>query len=218
MHRAADRTPSAPGSTGSARALRRSRTRRAIRTRDRRRRPERSRRRIRAEWRRRTRPGRARASRSGSDRPTAPARSFRTPPRRRRPPSARETAREIRARTPPGPWPAPDRDTERDQRRPGPAVAQRAEDRRRQSVDDDESGADQPELCVGQRKLRSLDRLHDRGDDPAVEIVEKVDERENRQRVPRRLLIVFVHNARKPLRLEFVINVLESGGYHSADR
>ena len=74
---------------------------------------------------------------------------------------------------------APDGHPGRDQPRAPAAVAERAEDRRGQHVDQDEAGREPAELAVreaepfGNRPLQALDQ---RRDDEAVEVVEEVDE------------------------------------------
>ena len=91
---------------------------------------------------------------------------------------AREGARESTERR----REAPDPDAEREKPRPPPAVAERPEDRRRQHVDENEAGHERPELRVGELELRLLQAFDERGDDVAVEVVEEIDERQDRER------------------------------------
>src|ERR1043165_9108580 len=99
--------------------------------------------------------------------------------RRARDEQRREAAREPAQRR----GDAPDHHAERDQRRAGAAVAERAEHRRRQRIDDDEAAGDEAELRVGEVQLRFAQRLHQRRDDPAVEVIEEIDEGQDGERV-----------------------------------
>jgi hypothetical protein len=56
------------------------------------------------------------------------------------------------------------------------AVAQPAEHRRREHVDDQERGREQSQLRVRRLHLRALQALDERGHDEAVEIVEEIGE------------------------------------------
>src|SRR6266487_381555 len=51
--------------------------------------------------------------------------------------------------------------------------------RRRRHVDDDEAAAEQAVLQIADVQRRMAQRLGDRGDDVAVDVVEKVDQRED---------------------------------------
>ena len=74
---------------------------------------------------------------------------------------------------------APDADAETEQAGARAPVAERAEHRRGEHVDDEKAGHQQAELRVGQVELRVLHALGERGDDPAIQVVEEIDQRED---------------------------------------
>ena len=64
---------------------------------------------------------------------------------------------------------------------PPPPVAEGPEDRRRHHVDENETGRQQAELRVREPQLGFLQTFEQGGDDEAVEVIEEVDEREDRE-------------------------------------
>ena len=74
---------------------------------------------------------------------------------------------------------APDEDAEGEEARARALVAEDAEERRGDHVDDDEAGHQRPGLRVGEAELGVAQALDERGDDEAVEVVEEVDERQD---------------------------------------
>src|SRR3989454_4779427 len=99
----------------------------------------------------------------------------------------------------------------RSETRPGPRVAQRAEQRRGDHVHDDEAGHERPELRIRELELRVLHALGKRGDDPPVQIVEQVDQREDGKRPPpearelRPYRWAFSHDVKSPYRFSRVV-------------
>ncbi len=78
---------------------------------------------------------------------------------------------------------APEADAPGDHRPPGAQVAQHAERERGDREDQDVGGAEPAELRVREREV-ALDRLEQRVDDVAVDVVEQVDERQQPEGVP----------------------------------
>ncbi len=73
---------------------------------------------------------------------------------------------------------APDGNPERDERRTLPAVAEKAEEGRRQQVDDDEAHGHESQLRIRDVQ-RHFDGIEHRRHDEAVEVVEEIDEGED---------------------------------------
>src|SRR5262249_10481605 len=81
---------------------------------------------------------------------------------------------------------APDRDADREKPRPPAPISESAEDGRGQHVNDDEAREESAELGVRERQGRRLQALRQRRDHEPVEVVEEIDERQDRQREPGR--------------------------------
>ena len=108
-------------------------------------------------------------------------RRFSNADRRARAEKRREAARESRKCS----SDAPQRDANRNQRRPLPAIAEGAEERRAECVNKNEPRADEAELRIRKRKLGMFDRFEDRRDDEAIEIIEEIDASQNDERIAR---------------------------------